>query len=110
MSADTAIGTVRTYALIPPDKPFTYENWKEAVRRAETFVTYGPLLELSVDGHPPGSRIEMSASGGTLDVVWQVASVTIPVSRVELVMNGEIRESVSTLPDQASGSWSVTGG
>jgi hypothetical protein len=107
MSADTAIGTVRTYALIPPDKPFTYENWKEAVRRAETFVTYGPLLEFSVDSHPPGSRIEMSASGGTLDVVWQVASVTIPVSRVELVMNGEIRESVSTLPDQASGSWSV---
>ncbi len=107
MSADTAIGTVRTYALIPPDKPFTYENWKAAVRRAETFVTYGPLLEFFVDGHPPGSRIEMSASGGTVDVVWQVASVTIPVSRVELVMNGEIRESVSTLPDQASGSWSV---
>ncbi len=107
MSADTAIGTVRTYALIPPDKPFTYENWKAAVRRAETFVTYGPLLEFFVDGHPPGSRIEMSASGGTVDVVWQVASVTIPVSRVELVMNGEIRESVSTLHDQARGSWSV---
>lgn len=107
MSADTAIGTIRTYALIPADKPFTYENWKEAVRRGETFVTYGPLLEFSVDGHPSGSRIEMSASGGTLDVVWQVASVTIPVSRVELVMNGEICESVSTLPDQASGSWSV---
>ena len=49
----------------------------------------------------------MSANGGTLDVVWQVASVTIPISRVELVVNGEIRESVSTPPDQASGSWSV---
>jgi hypothetical protein len=107
MSADTAVGTVRTYALIPPDKPFTYENWKEAVRRAETFVTYGPLLEFAVDGRLPGSRIEMQASGGTVDVIWQVASVTIPISRVELVVNGEIRESVSTPPDQASGSWSV---
>ena len=107
MSADTAVGTVRTYTLIPPDKPFTYENWKEAVRRGETFVTYGPLLEFAVDGHPPGSRIEMKASGGTVDVIWQVASVTIPISRVELVVNGEIRESVSAPPDQASGSWSV---
>ncbi len=107
MSADTAIGTVRTYALIPPDKPFTYENWKAAVQRAETFVTYGPLLEFAVDGHAPGSRINMGASGGTVDVVWQVASVTIPISRVELVVNGEIRESLSTPPDQANGSWSV---
>jgi hypothetical protein len=107
MSADTAVGTVRTYALIPPDKPFTYENWKDAVRRAETFVTYGPLLELVVDGRPPGSRIGMPASGGTVDVTWRVASVTIPVSRVELVVNGEIRESVSVPHDQASGSWSV---
>jgi hypothetical protein len=107
MSADTAVGTVRTYALIPPDKPFTYENWKDAVRRAETFVTYGPLLEFAVDGRPPGSRIGMPASGGAVDVTWQVASVTIPMSRVELVVNGEIRESVSVPPDQASGSWSV---
>ena len=107
MSADTAVGTVRTYARIPPDQPFTYENWKEAVRRAETFVTYGPLLEFAVDGRPPGSRISMAVSGGTVDVIWQVASVTVPISRVELVVNGEIRESASTRPDQASGSWSV---
>ena len=107
MSADTAVGTVRTYARIPSDQPFTYENWKEAVRRAETFVTYGPLLEFTVNGRPPGSRIEMSASGGTVDVMWQVASVTIPISRVELVVNGEIRESVPTSPGQGSGSWPV---
>ena len=43
-------------------KPFTYEIWMEAVRRAGTFVTYGPLLEFAVDGHPMGSRMEMSAT------------------------------------------------
>ena len=107
MSADTAIGTVRTYARIPPDEPFTYENWKAAVRRAETFVTYGPLLEFSVDGQPPGGRIVMPEGGGTVDVSWQVASVTIPISRVELVVNGEIRESLSIPPGEASGSWPV---
>ncbi len=107
MSADTAVGTVRTYALIPKDKPFTYENWKDAVRRAGTFVTYGPLLEFAVEGHLPGSRIGLAASGGTLDVTWQVASVTVPISRVELIVNGEIRESVSVATEQASGHWTV---
>jgi hypothetical protein len=108
MSASTAVGTVRTYARIDPSKPFTYENWMEAVRRAETFVTYGPLLEFAIDGQPMGTRIEMSGNGGTLDVTWQVASVTTPISRVELIVNGEIRESLAVPPEGKSGHWSVT--
>lgn len=54
-----------------------------------------------------GNRIPMTANGGTVDVVWQVASVTVPVSRVELVVNGEIRESMAVDGAQASGSWPV---
>jgi hypothetical protein len=107
MSADTAVGTVRTYAHLAPDEPFTYQAWMEAVRRGETFVSYGPLLDLTVDGQPMGSRLKMSASGGTVDVVWQVASVTVPMSRVELMVNGEIRESKAVSPEQDSGHWSV---
>jgi len=37
----------------------------------------------------------MSASGGTVNISWEVASVTIPMSRVELIVNGEVKESVS---------------
>ena len=107
MSASMAVGTVRTYAHIDPSEPFTYETWMEAVRRAETFVTYGPLLEFVVDGHPMGSRIEMSVNGGTVDVTWQVASATIPMSRVELIVSGEIRESLAVPPGEKSGQWSV---
>jgi len=107
MSASMAVGTVRTYARIDPSEPFTYGTWMEAVRRAETFVTYGPLLEFAIDGHPMGGRMEMSANGGTVDVTWQVASVTIPMSRVELIVNGEIRESLAVPPGDKSGQWSV---
>jgi hypothetical protein len=98
---------VRTYARLAPGEPFTYQGWMEAVRRAETFVTYGPLLDFSVDGQPMGSRIEVSRRGGTVDVTWEVASVTVPMSRVELVVNGEVRESLAVRPDQAAGNWSV---
>ena len=107
MSANTAVGTVRTYARLAPEEPFTYGAWMDAVRRAETFVTYGPLMDLTVDGHPMGSRIEMSANGGTVDVTWEVASATVPMSRVELVVNGEIRESVAISPEAACGHWPV---
>ena len=107
MGAYTAVGTVRTYAKIDQNDDFTYTNWMKAVQRAETFVTYGPLLEFAVDGQPMGSRIEMSATGGTVDVTWRVASTTIPMSRVELIVNGEIRESLETQPWEQSGHWSV---
>ncbi len=107
MAASTAVGTVRTYAHLAPEEPFTYDAWMDAVRRAETFVTYGPLMEVVVDGRPLGSRIAMTASGGTVDVTWQAASATIPMSRVELVVNGEIRESQAVEPWQAAGSWRV---
>jgi len=107
MSADTPIGAVRTYARTDPSKKFNYDIWMEAIRRRETFVTYGPLLEFTVDGNPMGSRIEMSSSGGTVDVTWKVASVTIPMSRVELIMNGEIRESTTVPSREGGGHWTV---
>lgn len=107
MTANTAVGTVRTYARIDGNVEFDYDAWMDAVRRFETFVTYGPLLEFNVDGHPMGSRIEMAADGGTVDVTWKIASVTIPMSRVELVINGEIKESLAISPQEAEGHWSV---
>ena len=103
MAATTAVGTVRTYAKIAPGEPLTYENWKRAVRSANTFVTYGPLMEFAVQGRPPGVWIDLPASGGTMDVTWRAASVTVPMSRVEVIVNGEIRDS------RAVGKWDARG-
>ena len=107
MSAETAVGDIRTYARIPAHREFTYESWKAAIRSGDTFVTYGPLIEFTVDGKMPGSKIHMRAGGGQLDVTWQVASVVVPMSKVELIVNGEVRESRNINPDQDAGHWSV---
>jgi hypothetical protein len=107
MAAATAVGTVRTYARIPPGREFTYESWMQAVCSGHTFVSYGPLLEVRVDGHMPGERISMRATGGTVDVEWELASVTVPMTRVELVVNGEIVESQRVPSREARGHWSV---
>jgi hypothetical protein len=107
MSATTAVGTIRTYAKLPAEQPFSYEAWKDAVRSGHTFVSYGPLMEFRVEGAPPGTWISMSRSGGSVEVEYELASVTIPMSRADLVVNGEIRESRRIGSRQASGHWSV---
>ena len=107
MAATTAVGAVRTYAKLPDGGPFDYEAWKKAVRSGETFVTYGPLMEFSVEGKPAGAKIAMSRGGGRVEVEWKVASVTVPMSRVELVVNGEIRESRAVNSRQDAGSWTL---
>lgn len=107
MAATTAVGTVRTYARIPKGREFTYDAWMDAVRAGDTFVTYGPLLEFAVDGRAPGARLEMTGAGGTVDVAWEAASVTVPMSKVELMVNGEVRESRTVDPARDSGRWTV---
>ncbi len=103
MSASTAVGTVRTYAKTDARRRFTFDAWKDAVRSGRTFVTYGPLIEFAVDGKAPGSRMKMNRTGGTVDVTWSVASCTIPMSRVELIVNGEVRESQKVRNDKDKG-------
>lgn len=107
MQARTPVGAVRTYAKIGTNDEFKYDTWMEAIRRKETFVTYGPLLEFAVEGNPMGGNINMSSNGGTVNATWQVASATIPMTRVDLMINGEIRESVSVKPQMDSGSWPI---
>lgn len=107
MSAATAVGEMRTYAQLESDQEFTYETWKQAIRKARTFATCGPLLEFAVEGQPSGSRIKLGPGGGTVAVTWEVASVTVPTSRVELVVNGEILRSQSVRPAGEQGHWSL---
>ena len=107
MSARTAVGAVRTYARIRDNHEFSFDEWKEAIRNGHTFVSYGPLMNFTVDGKPMGSKMEMSSKGGTVDISWEVASVTVPMSRVELIVNGEITESLAVSPDKAMGNWNV---
>lgn len=107
MTASTAVGAIRTYARLPEGRPFTYDTWKEAVRQGNTFATYGPLLEFQVEGKSPGERIRLGRRGGTLGVEWHVASVTVPMSRVQLIVNGEVVREKRVGPRSESGSWSV---
>lgn len=51
------IGAVRTYAYTGNLQSFSPDRWFQAVRNGQTFVTNGPMVELTVDGRMPGSEV-----------------------------------------------------
>jgi hypothetical protein len=105
MSAASLLGGVRTYTYLG-NRPFTYENWQAAVQAGHTFVTVGPLLEMSVEGLSPGSVLNLPASGGTVSVSWNVESVSLPLERIEVVVGGRTAEQI-TVNQELSAAGSV---
>lgn len=88
------LGGVRTYAHLG-ERAFSYDDWMAAVKAGNTFVTVGPLVALTVEGVAPGGRIDLPASGGTLNLQWRVESVSLPIEQVEVVVGGLVVEQVN---------------
>ncbi len=84
MDSGVPVGLYRTYAYIPPDQPFTYDNWCRALRSGNTFLSGGPLLRFTVDGQPIGSTIMLGRDGGTVEVE-AVATSVLPIHSLEIV-------------------------
>ena len=80
MSSEVPIGAVRAYVHLLTDEPLTFDTWADAVRAGRTFVTSGPVLELTVDGHEPGDVVRMAAPG-RLEVAVRVRAAQPVVDR-----------------------------
>jgi hypothetical protein len=87
MWAGVLLGGIRTYAQLG-ERELTYDNWIEAIRAGNTFVTVGPLATLKVEGMEPGSQFHLPAGGGSVEIEWQVESLRVPIERVEIVVGG----------------------
>lgn len=72
----------------------TKESVMNAIRRRRVFATNGPriLVRMAVDGHPMGSKIELTGNSAT---VFVSVSGTAPIEKIEVIRNDEIVASVS---------------
>ena len=86
MSSAVPVGLYRTYARL--DEEFSYDAWCRAVQSGRTFLSGGPLVTLSVDGHEPGGTVGLSGPG-TVTVRATVRSI-FPLRSLEIVRNGEV--------------------
>lgn len=88
-------GGDRVYVQV--DGPLTYTKWIEGLRAGRTFVTNGPMLELTVDGKPIGSTLKMAAPRNL--AIRVMATAQFPLKSVEIIVNGEVIKSVDLLKD-----------
>ena len=92
------VGSVRTYVYTGA-QGLDLDAWFEGLRRGNSFVTSGPLVELKVDGSLPGEEITLPEGGGEVEVWGRVRSIT-PLEKVILVWNGEVVEEIPLSEDQ----------
>lgn len=96
------IGSIRTYARTgAPQVDAT--AWWDAVRRGRASVTTGPLVDLEVGGVSVGDELKLDAAREVPVKAW-VRSIT-PLSRVFLVMNGNVVQEIPLASDGKSVDW-----
>lgn len=89
MTSDVPVGIYRTYVYIPPDEPFTYDNWCKALRGGNTFLSAGPIIRFTVNGQPIGDTVKLTGNGGTVEVEASADS-TLPIHSLEIVQQGKV--------------------
>lgn len=93
------LGEVRMYVYT--GKPFSADAWFAAMKAGRTFVTNGPMLELTVNNAIPGDDLNLTpnASFHVRARAWAPASIGSPKT-LELLAHGEvIRSAKSDNPD-----------
>jgi hypothetical protein len=91
-----APGGDRNYVYVDGD--FTVDAYYEALREQRTFVTNGPMLELSVNGQPMGSNLQLSAGDEISIVAGAALNPDIEaLDRIELVVHGNVVASMNNV-------------
>ncbi len=90
------LGFGRVYVQI--EGPFSYEKWIEGLKAGRSFVTTGPMLEVTFNGQPPGSRLDGNGMESVSVTLEGNCSYHQPINRLEIIVNGEI---VKTIKPQA---------
>ncbi len=82
-----AIGGARVYAHA--GATLTYDAWMRALREGRSFVTSGPLLQFTVEGHEPGETLTLPPSGAARVTVQVRVDAIVPMRTLTVVRNGE---------------------
>jgi hypothetical protein len=101
LNGPSQIGDARFYAYTEPE--FSFENWFAAVKAGRTFVTTGPILELSINGQLPGSTIDVEpGSKVRIEAKAYGHPSQVPLRELSIVAHGEVIRSSSGSPEELS--------
>ncbi|HLZ10499.1 MAG TPA: CehA/McbA family metallohydrolase, partial [Chloroflexota bacterium] len=89
MSSEVPVGLYRTYVRIPPDEEFNYDNWCKNLRAGRTFLSGGPIISFTVDGHDIGDTIDLPGNDGMVEVEARAESI-FPIHSLEIIQDGKV--------------------
>lgn len=95
----------RTYVKTG-DGPRDTTAWLKGASAGRSFVTTGPLLLLTVDGHDPGDVIAKQGAGPhRLQARLRLATPTAPVQSLQWIVNGAVVEQREWTDNAGKGGW-----
>jgi TolB protein len=97
-----ALGSTRVY--VRPEGAFDFDSYLAGLKAGRSFVTTGPMVDLTVSGRHPGDVLPRA--GGEVPFALTVASA-VPVDSIALVVNGKTVWSGGGI--DSSGTRSFTG-
>jgi TolB protein len=100
------VGSHRTY-VFTGDRGRDMHAWLDGMRAGRSFVTNGPLVQLSVDDKLPGETVQVPAGGGPARVRVQVRSI-VPLQKITLYFNGIPVEEIPLNADRKTAQFEKT--
>ena len=92
-------GGDRVYVKV--DGPLTYEKWIDGMKAGRSFITNGPMLELSIDGRGLGETLKLPEARKL--AIRAKAAAAFPLAKVELLYNGQVVANAKLAGDEKSG-------
>ena len=91
-------GGDRVYVHVPGG--LTYDGWIDNLKKGRSFVSNGPMLELTIDGKALGETIKVN--GHEKVRVKASARSQYPLAKVELIHNGKVAATLPLAKDEQS--------
>ncbi len=90
----TPIGETRFYTYVGDD--FTFDSWRASFHAGHTFVSNGPIIDLTVNGRIPGDELDVT-KGSTLSITARAFghAEQVPLEKLEIVAHGRVLKSVT---------------
>ena len=79
------IGAVRAYVHV--DGEFSFERWLSSIADGKTFVTSGPIIDMTVNDFPIGAELDLR-TGAAVSISARAES-QYPLDMLQIVCNGE---------------------
>ena len=96
MSTSVPMGSARVYVQTGPT--LDYPGWIDGLRRGQTFISTGPMIELSVDGKGPGDEVAVPvppAEGSHTVLIKAISRSRMPYQKLEIIHDGEVVATTS---------------